>query len=139
MLLLSGPWNPSGFEKKDGALAGMMITGIDGAQYQTSAIDYMEAKGIPVDFDYWTMQEQIGQDPRFWADWARQRDSGLLIEIVDGWARGQLAEAKAWVDARIPKDDKRRADIDELLEIREHPPAMDESDSDEPDTDDEPE
>lgn len=117
----------------------MMITGIDGAQYQASTIDDMEAKDIPVDFDYWAMQEQIGKDPRFWADWARQRDSGLLIEIVDGWARGQLAEAKAWVDERIPKDDKRRADIDGLLEIRSNPPAMDESEADEPDTDDEPE
>lgn len=109
-------------ENNDDSLAGMMITGIDGPQNQVSAIDYMEAKGIPVTFDYWALQNDIDKDPRFWADWALQRDSNLLTEIVDGWSRDQADEAKAWVEDRVPKNDKRRADIDELLQLRADKP-----------------
>ena len=71
-------------ENKDTSLAGSMILGIDGAHYKTNAIDYLEAKGIPVEMNYWSHQDAIEQDPHFWADWARQRDSDLLEDIVDG-------------------------------------------------------
>lgn len=106
-------------ESKNPRLAGSLVSGIDGAQFQTSAIDYMEAKGIQVQIDYWSHQDAIGKDPRYWADWAWKRDSGMLPDIVNGWARDNLEEARAWVEDRIPKDDKNRAAIDELLKIRD--------------------
>lgn len=96
-------------------LAGMMVLGTEGARQQIRAIDYLEAKGVKVAVEYWAFQESITADPRYWADWAEQRDSGLLAEIIQSWARGKPDEARAWIDQRIPAGDARREEIERLL------------------------
>jgi hypothetical protein len=45
-------------------LAGMMVLGVKGAQEQIRAIDYLEAKGIPVSVSYWGFQESVEADPQ---------------------------------------------------------------------------
>ncbi len=96
-------------------LAGRMVLGVKGAQEQIRAIDYLEAKGIPVSVSYWAFQESIVADPRYWADWADQRDSDLLTDIVQAWARQEPEAAKGWIRERVPANDPRRQKIEERL------------------------
>ena len=97
------------------SLAGMMVLGMNGSHDMTRAVDYLEAMGIPVGVDYWAFQSKISEDPRYWADWAQQRDSNLLVEIVHGWSRDEPADARAWCNERLPVTDSRRQEIEELL------------------------
>lgn len=104
----------------DGAiLAGALVLGLDGThatQRQMRAIDYLEAKGVAVEIDYWSFQHAIAEDPRYWADWAEQRDSALMEEIVQAWNRDDPEEAQTWIDQRFGRSDPRRTRLEELLD-----------------------
>lgn len=108
-------------QSTNASLAGMMVAGIDGTQYKISAIDRLEAKGIPVTIDYWTLQNAVDEDPRFWSDWAWQRNSDLLEDTLTTWHRQNPAEVKQWIEERIPTNDPRRTTIDEMIQTREAP------------------
>jgi len=100
-----------------------MILGIDGPMNQAAVIDYMQAKGFPATMDYWSFQNVVGKDPRYWADWAAQRNSDLLGDIVRSLTREHPEEARAWIDANIPPDDPRRSELDGAyaLQTATHP------------------
>jgi hypothetical protein len=99
----------------DQRLAGMMVLGVPGTRNEIRAIDYLEANGIPVKVDYWAFQAAIGEDPRYWADWTQQRDSDLLPEIIQGWARDHPGDARTWIEQRVPVNDPKREEIEGLL------------------------
>lgn len=102
----------------DAALAGFLVLGTPGdSANMTRAIDYLEAKEIPVEVDYWSFQSAIGADPRYWADWALERDSKLLTDIMQAWSRKHPEETQTWLDDRIPAGDPRRVEIDERLSL----------------------
>lgn len=111
----------AGGEAADGAppvgkLASSLVLGTKGgADDQARAIDYLEAKGIGVELDYWSFQAAFDADPRYWADWAWKRDSDLLTDIVQAWHREHPAEASAWIADRLPPADPRRGEIDERI------------------------
>lgn len=106
-------------ERNDGAiLAGSLVLGLgstNATQRQMQALDYLEAKGIAVEIDYWSFQHAIAEDPRYWADWAETRDSALLAEIVQAWNREHPEQAKTWIAQRFGKLDPRRTRLEELL------------------------
>jgi hypothetical protein len=98
-------------------LAFQMVAGVKGGpDEQARAIDFLEAKGISVTTDYWAFQSLVGEDHRYWADWAWKRESAMLPEIIQSWNRDQSGEAREWLNDRLPPDDPRRKDIEELLD-----------------------
>jgi hypothetical protein len=102
----------------DAALAGFLVLGTPGdSANMTRAIDYLEAKGILVEVDYWSFQSAIDADPRYWADWALERDSELLTDIAQAWSRKHAEEMQIWLDDRIPTSDPRRVEIDKRLSL----------------------
>ncbi len=103
-------------DTRNSELAGWMVLGIPGAQNQIAAIDYLEAKGIPVAVDHWSFQTSIGEDPRYWADWAAQRESDMLPKIIQAWARDHPAEAKTWIGQHLTPGTPRYAKVMELIE-----------------------
>ena len=89
-------------DTRNSELAGWMVLGIPGAQNQIAAIDSIEAKGIPVAVDHWSFQTSIGEDPRYWADWAAQRESDMLPKIIQTWTRDHPTAAKTWIGQHLP-------------------------------------
>ena len=98
-------------ESNDASLAGSMVLGIPGARDQIAAIDYLEAKGIPVDVSYHAFQASISKDPRYWADWASNRQNDMLSEIIQAWARDHTAEAKTWIGQRFSPNDPQYGEL----------------------------
>ena len=80
-----------------------------------AAIDYLEAKGVKPELNYWSLQAAADEAPKTWVDWAFRRDSDILTELVQNWARDDLQAAKAWVESEMLKSDLRRADILSLI------------------------
>lgn len=102
-------------ESKDGILAGYLIGGIDGSNKKMAAIDYMEAKNLKPTLNYWALQDSASKDPQLWADWALRRNSDLLPELIQSWARDDGKAARVWMESELMKDDPRLDEIRSLI------------------------
>lgn len=101
---------------KNGVLAGAIVGGIDGSNQKMAAIDYMEAKGVKIELNYWNLQQAARENPRIWADWAVKRDSELLPELIQSWSRQDQGAAKTWLKSSLPADDPRLQSVLELID-----------------------
>lgn len=103
-------------ESKNASWAGSLVTGVDGTQRKMALIDYMEAKQIKVEIDYWSLQRDAEKEPRMWADWAANRNSELLTEVVQSWARQDREAALQWTRRSLVDGDARKKEILDLIQ-----------------------